>query len=104
MSSELRRRLGLRGVLNPFVVGSHGGRVEEYEALDCTLQLGAVDEDSYLRTVRAKCYSNPCGQLEAPDWKQIQQRWSHLKFIPLPDAIPNQKDRADPGHGLPRLH
>ena len=90
VSSDLGRRLGLRGVLNPFVVGSHGGRVEEYEALDCTLQLGAVD-GSYLRLVRAKCYSNPCGRLEAPDWKQLQRQWKHLEFVPLPEAAPNKR-------------
>ena len=90
VSSSLGRRLGLRGVLAPFVVGSHGGRVQEYEVMECQLQIGSVD-GSYKRDVSAKCYPNPCGQMEAVDWRELWAAWAHLKHLPLPAPIPNRK-------------
>ena len=90
VSSDLGRRLGLRGTLTPFIVGSHGGRVEEYEAMDCQVQLSAVD-DSYKRITQAKCYPNPCGRLEAIDWRGVQAQWAHLKHLPLPEGPPNRR-------------
>ena len=90
VSSSLGRKLGLRGILAPFVVGSHGGRVQEYEVMECQLQIGSVD-GFYRRDVPAKCYPNPCGQMEAVDWKKLQADWAHLRHLPLPAPIPNRK-------------
>ena len=90
VSSDLGQRLGLRGALTPFIVGSHGGRVEEYEAMDCQIQLSATD-NSYQRITQAKCYPNPCGRLEAIDWRGVQAQWEHLKHLPLPEGPANHR-------------
>ena len=90
MSSALGRRLGVRGTLAPFVVGSHGGRVKEYEVMECDVKLSAMDH-TYHRTVTTKCYPEPCGQMEAVDWSTLQAQWKHLKFLPLPGALPNKR-------------
>ena len=90
MSSALGRRLGVHGTLAPFVVGSHGGRVQEYEVMECDVKFGAMDH-SYQRTVTTKCYPEPCGQMEAVDWNTLQTQWEHLKFLPLPKALPNKR-------------
>ena len=90
VSSSVGRKLGLHGVLGPFVVGSHGGRIQEYKAVDCNVHLGAVD-DSYQGTVAVKCYPNPCGQIEAMDWREIKNRWSHLRHLPLPAVVPDKR-------------
>ena len=89
-ASSLGKRLGLRGVLGPFVVGSHGGRVQEYEVMECRVQLEAAD-GSYRRLTSAKCYPNPCGHMEAPDWRAIQSEWPHLKYLPLPQGPANHR-------------
>ena len=90
VSNSLGRRLGLRAILAPFVEGSHRGRLQEYEVMDCRLQIGLVD-GSYRRDVPAKCYPNPCRQMEAVDWKTLQADWAHLKHLPLPAPLPNRK-------------
>ena len=90
VSSRLGKELGLRGLLVPFVVGSHGGRVQEYQVMDCEFEVGAVD-GSYRRQIRAKCYPNPCGVMEAVDWTLLQREWDHLQRLPLPKAISNRR-------------
>ena len=90
LSSALGRKLGLRGTLSPFVVGSHGGRVQEYEVMECKAQIGSIDK-SYQRMVEVKCYPDPCGHMEVVNWKELQGRWAHLKYLPLPDALSNRR-------------
>ena len=50
VSGGLRRHLGLQGKVKPFLVGSHGGKVQEYLALDSAVTLCMVD-GSYQRHV-----------------------------------------------------
>ena len=90
VSSALGGRLGLRGVLAPFVVGSHGGRIQEYEVMEYKVLFRAIDR-SYQSMMKAKCYPNPCGAMEVVDWRELQKNWEHLKRLPLPETLLNRK-------------
>ena len=90
VSSRLGKQLGLRGSLVPFVVGSHGGRIHEYQVMDCEVEIGALD-GSHQRRVRAKCYPNPCRIMEAVDWATLKHEWAHLRRLPLPPPIANRQ-------------
>ena len=56
------------------------------------MQLGAVGGE-YKRLLSVKCYSNPCGQLEAIDWRKVRDRWEHLKYLPLSEGPSDQRVR-----------
>lgn len=51
-------------------------------------------EGSCRRKEEAKCYYNLVGDLRAIDWNKLKPRWSHLKDLPLPDLLPDDRVRV----------
>ena len=69
-----------------YSVKGHGGSSAVYDARSFRIQLLDPSGDQ-VRELRVKSYKEPCGDLQAENWRELRKNWPHLRKLDLPEPV-----------------